>query len=447
MSIVIIQVGQCGNQLGASLLDQLFEECQGSPLLETFFIAAKQAQLPSASSSEWKKRRGSSHLSPWVARACLIDTEPKAVDFAQQVSRASGRWTYDARCRVVGRRGAGNNWALGYHEHAAALSEDISSAVRCAVETCDRVAGFLVLMSLAGGTGSGVGAFVCELLRDLYPHQTTLCVPVGPYSAGEVIVQSYNAILSLSSLLGSCSGVICVSNSSLHKICHQRLALDKISLLDLNSALCNQLANILLPCNGQPSCRLADICTHLCSNPDYKLLQLYSVPQVAKSHRDFSSYSWTSLTRTLAQMVCSGASSEDCIDWSIGRDDACCKPFCVCIACVLFSRGYGSSSVNKEPLESLPYCRWTPKPLLTCSSEQPRRTSSKSCTMLANSTACTTSLHALSHKAWHMYTSQAYVHQYTSHGCTDADFLQAFSHFEQVIANYQRLSMEQIHKS
>jgi hypothetical protein len=42
--------------------------------------------------------------------------------------------------------------------------------VRRETEKCDRLGGFLSLLSLAGGTGSGVGAYITEALRDEFPQ-------------------------------------------------------------------------------------------------------------------------------------------------------------------------------------------------------------------------------------------------------------------------------------
>ena len=38
------------------------------------------------------------------------------------------------------------------------------------MEKCDQVSGFLIPMSVAGGTGSGVGTSLTEALREAYPH-------------------------------------------------------------------------------------------------------------------------------------------------------------------------------------------------------------------------------------------------------------------------------------
>ena len=441
MSVILLQVGQCGNQLGACLLNQLFAGCNGRDDAANVFFAMNDTATTCAMASSTPTQRRQDRVL-WKARCCLIDTEPKAVEQAELIAKANGQWSYDEQCKVVGRHGAGNNWALGYHEHSARLAVDIRLAIRRAVETCDRLAGFLVLMSLAGGTGSGLGTFTCELLRDQYPHTSILCVPVGPYSAGEVIVQNYNALLSMSHLLGCCDGVMAVANDTLHKICRQRLALERISLLDLNSALSNQLTSLLLPCERQSTCRLPDMCRHLCSHPDYKLLRLYSAPQMARAHYEYSSHAWPGLTRLIAQMVRVDSASEDGMDWSKGpgsgsNDDRMHQH--KCLASLLVSRGMGSSSIDTKAFEeSLPHCKWTPTPFLSWSHNQPCAKLDKICTLLANSTACIQPLQSLTQKAWHMYTTQAYAYQYTKHGCTDEDFLYAFSNLEQVIANYKQ---------
>lgn len=49
--------------------------------------------------------------------------------------------------------------------------------------------GFLLLQSMAGGTGAGVGTYIATALRDEYPVTHALNCCVWPYESGEVIVQ------------------------------------------------------------------------------------------------------------------------------------------------------------------------------------------------------------------------------------------------------------------
>ena len=52
---------------------------------------------------------------------------------------------------------------------------------------------------------------------------------VWPYRAGEVIVQNYNALLTLSHLYHSADAIIVMENDELHKICSQLLGLKVIA--------------------------------------------------------------------------------------------------------------------------------------------------------------------------------------------------------------------------
>ena len=75
-----------------------------------------------------------------------------------------------------------------------------------------------------------------------------ICMQViWPYNAGEVIVQNYNAVLSLAHLYQSADAVIALENDSLNAICSRLLAIPKVSFNDLNRVIARQLACILTP--------------------------------------------------------------------------------------------------------------------------------------------------------------------------------------------------------
>lgn len=75
-----------------------------------------------------------------------------------------------------------------YCVHGPRLEEAVEDLVRREVERCDRLAGIFAMMSVAGGTGSGVGTFVTQCLRDMFPHSFILNHLTWPYGTGEVNV-------------------------------------------------------------------------------------------------------------------------------------------------------------------------------------------------------------------------------------------------------------------
>ena len=74
---------------------------------------------------------------------------------------ASRTWRYDAAQALVAQSGSANNWAFGYNTHGRVVREPMLERVRREAERCDMLDGFLLLHSMAGGTGSGLGASAC----------------------------------------------------------------------------------------------------------------------------------------------------------------------------------------------------------------------------------------------------------------------------------------------
>lgn len=63
----------------------------------------------------------------------------------------------------------------------------------------------------------------------------------------------------------------------------------------------------------------------------------------------------------------------------------------------------------------------------------------KSVTLLSNSQTPVAPLNSVVQKAWNMFTSRAYVHQYLKYGMTEDHFVDSFAATEQIIRNYSSL--------
>jgi len=69
------------------------------------------------------------------------------------------------------------------------------------LEKIDNFSGVLTIQSMAGGTGSGLGSYISEEIKELYSKKPLINIAIWPYSTGEIIVQNYNTVLSLSRLI------------------------------------------------------------------------------------------------------------------------------------------------------------------------------------------------------------------------------------------------------
>lgn len=61
--------------------------------------------------------------------------------------------------------GAGNNWAHGHHGYGPQYRNQLLERLRGLAEAADSLQSFLLLHSLGGGTGSGLGTYTLGLLQ------------------------------------------------------------------------------------------------------------------------------------------------------------------------------------------------------------------------------------------------------------------------------------------
>lgn len=60
--------------------------------------------------------------------------------------------------------------AVGHYAHGTEYRDQLENTIRRIVEKCDRLHGFLMMHSLGGGTGSGLGTAILKQLAENYPE-------------------------------------------------------------------------------------------------------------------------------------------------------------------------------------------------------------------------------------------------------------------------------------
>lgn len=259
-AMLTLQIGQCGNQLGRALFDKLAHEEQQADAEPTGHYSSAFFRSSAASPSQR------------IARAVLIDMEPKVVQQCLRSSASSASaWSYDASNTFTKQSGSGNNWAYGYTTHGARHEEALLDLLQSEAERCDLVKGFLTLQSVAGGTGSGLGSLLTERVADAFPSALLLNAAVWPHASGEVIVQNYNALLTMASLSEAVDGIVVLPNDSAHAICQRVLRIPRPSFDDMNDVLATHLAAALLPVqptgqDAKPVDPIMEVCRQLCSH-------------------------------------------------------------------------------------------------------------------------------------------------------------------------------------
>ncbi|XP_072247861.1 tubulin delta chain [Leuresthes tenuis] len=442
MSVVTVQLGQCGNQVGQELFDIICSDAQEvqrktyrTASCERFFHQTAQGELE--------------------ARAVLIDMEPKVINHSMATAAKSGRWRYGENSHFSQKQGSGNNWANGYCVHGPRHRDLVEELVRREVERCDRLAGLIPIMSVAGGTGSGVGTYTTQCLRDIYPSSFILNHLTWPYGTGEVIVQNYNSVLTLAHLYQLSDAILVHENDTVHGICSQLLKIKQISFSDVNRVIAHQLGGVLQPVltpdsHGVYSRNpLGELVSALTCHPEYKLLSVCTIPQMPSSSIAYSTFSWPGLLKHLRQMLISNTKMEEGIDWQVrpppdsGRSRSLTgSGFNSSLANLLILRGKDVYSADTGSFEDPSiYTPWlsSEEAFSLWKSPVSFNKYEKSATLVSNSQALLRPLGDMVRKAWNMFASRAYIHRYIKFGISEEDFLDSFTSLEQVISSYSQL--------
>lgn len=98
--------------------------------------------------------------------------------------------------------------------------------------------------SIAGGTGSGMGSYLLEHMKDAFPHKIVQTFSVFPASDSnsDVVTQPYNSTLALSRLIQFADCTIVLDNKSLSSIVSDNRIVTTVTLNQMNALVANVMS-------------------------------------------------------------------------------------------------------------------------------------------------------------------------------------------------------------
>uniref|UniRef100_A0A3Q3ABE6 Tubulin epsilon 1 n=1 Tax=Kryptolebias marmoratus TaxID=37003 RepID=A0A3Q3ABE6_KRYMA len=218
---VVVQVGQCGNQVGCRFWDLALREHAHvnkkgvyDEALSSFF------QNVDSRKSDGTAYCVGERIQHLKARAVLVDMEEGVVN---EILQGPLREVFDSTQLLTDVSGSGNNWAVGYMTYGSAYRESIVDKLRRASERCDCLQCFFLIHSMGGGTGSGLGTKVLSLLEEEFPDVCRIVTSMYPSAEDDVITSPYNSVLAMRELTEHADCVLPVENQSLTDIVHSSL--------------------------------------------------------------------------------------------------------------------------------------------------------------------------------------------------------------------------------
>ncbi|KAI3381828.1 hypothetical protein SNEBB_004044 [Seison nebaliae] len=455
---IILQVGQCGNQIGSSFFQKVYDQLKFEKkdrfnfeleLFNRFFYRNSKGKI--------------------IARAVAIDTEGKVIDELLNKNGPNADWCYDESNCISGIEGSGNNWAYGFNEHLTDEDDDeevlklkriclkeipnvkklssnyILKRLREQMDLCDddeQDKVLITIMSVAGGTGSGLGTRLLNLIHDRHPQLLILPIIVWPFESGEICLQNYNSLFTLTNLYDNIStSIIAIDNEQIFKQSMQvnknRQNIPTISMNEMNEMISEQLFGFLAPIPNESLSVFISRLSSTISTNQHKILSLRSLPYIEENMLDYTTYNWNDLMKRTSQLIID-TSANSCaeLNWRLKSNDS--QQFFHKL--ITISR----SSTNERIDENLILQHFSTNKFHSTSIDSIEHFQSFSLSKYEKMITCLINsrqpivriLSRIRDRASNLFSKNAYVHHYQRYGMEEEDFEWIFDRTNSIINEY-----------
>lgn len=427
--IVNLQVGQCGNQIGSKFWEIISHE---HGVDETGMYVGQFAEQLEKIDVYYNEAAGGNY----VPRSILIDLEPGTMEAVR--TRPYGT-LFRPDNFIYGDSGAGNNWAKGHYTEGAELLESVLDVLRRETETCDCLQGFQLAHSLGGGTGSGMGTLLLSKIREEYPDRIMVTYSVVPSpKVSEVIVEPYNATLSVQQLIENSDQTHCIDNEALYEICFRTLKMISPTYGDLNHLVSLTMSGITtcLRFPGQLNADLRKLAVNMVPFPRLHFFVPGFAPLTAKDNLKYRNVTVQELTKQMfdprnMMTACDPRCGRYLTVAAVFRGQLSMKEIDQCM--------YDVQSKNSSY-----FVEWIPNNVKVAVCDIPPPGMKMSATFIANTTAIQEIFKRISEQFSAMFRRRAFLHWYTGEGMDEMEFTEAESNMNDLISEYQQYQEAEI---
>ncbi|CAE7603439.1 unnamed protein product [Symbiodinium natans] len=183
-----------------------------------------------------------------------MDLEPTVVD---EVRTGTYRQLFHPEQLISGKEDAANNFARGHYTIGKEIVDLVLDRIRKLADNCrwavglelapnsTGLQGFCVYNACGGGTGSGLGCLMLERLSVDYGKKskisfTVWCCP----QVATAVVEPYNTVLCVHSLLEHTDVTIMYDNEALYDICRRNLDIERPTYTNLNRLIAQIISSL-----------------------------------------------------------------------------------------------------------------------------------------------------------------------------------------------------------
>jgi len=195
MNSLLIGIGQAGSTIASRICELLFEKNRDDSLINSF-INPNQTSC----------------------KCFLIDSEEKVIKSFINSKSPISRYFSKYSNLLTNSSGRGSNWALGHSLTFKEFKKDTNINIECFeklnsfLEKCDFINKIYLVHSLGGGTGSGVGTRLLEMINENYPKMELISCPVFGFEVEKTTLSQFNTFFSIGYIYPIVSKIIRLDN-------------------------------------------------------------------------------------------------------------------------------------------------------------------------------------------------------------------------------------------
>lgn len=406
--IIFVNIGQAGVNIGNEVLKEL--------AFEKGFEGDQSGINSDELSVLFREKEGGGFSS----RTIFVDLDGECIN---SLKKCKSSTLIDSENFISSKEDSSNINTRGRYTLGRKILQKLQERIRFELEACDNHQGFIFCHSIGGGTGSGVTQMALDELNHFHGKTSKINLTVFPSDhLSHVIVETYNSVLGLETIFSTSDACFILDNPSIFNIGQQKLNIERPSYQNLNQIIAYATSSIFGAAinSGTTNNSLQSIISNSIPNPRLKFLTASFSPlqnQESSYKHNPTTYELTSEIFNPSCSVCSPAEGDYISSTLMFKGDVVPREIQLATAATnteLSSKlaNWVESSVNVGYDESE----------IKISPELGIGKSSRSLSMIANTTGILPRFEKMIHNFDMMFAKRPFVHWYVGEGLSEGFF-------------------------